>query len=74
MDTTSFSLLNSNVFPLLTKNGNLVLALPFDISDDGDGSEIVDIMHAAKPNAKAEVMFPASCYPFMESGRKLLWE
>jgi hypothetical protein len=38
----------------------------------GDGSEIVDIMHAVKPNAKAEVMFPASCNSLMESGRKLL--
>jgi hypothetical protein len=33
----------------------------------GDGSEIVDIMRAVKPNAKAEVMFPASCNSLMES-------
>jgi hypothetical protein len=38
----------------------------------GDGSEIVDIMCMVKPNAKAEVMFPASCNSLMESGRKLL--
>jgi hypothetical protein len=36
------------------------LWLPFDVSDVGDGSEIVDIMRAVKANAKAEVMFPAS--------------
>jgi hypothetical protein len=70
MDVKSFALLNHNVIPLQKWQASL----PFETfqPDAGDGSKVVNVMRAIKPNAEAEVVFPATCYPPTEYGSKLL--
>ena len=59
MDNTTLSLLSDVIVPLQKWQASL----PFDVSDAGDGSEVVDMMRAVKPNAEGEVLFPATRYP-----------
>ena len=61
-------MLNENIASLQKWHARL----PFDVSEAGNGSQVVDVMCAIKPNAMSEVIFPSNRYPPTKPRRELL--
>ena len=68
MDSNALTSLHENVNSLQ----KYTASLHFDISEAGDGSEIVDLMDAVAPNNKRTITYPKSRYPPTEKGQELL--